>query len=138
MQLEESQSSRKKQKADRTTNTATLTEDELQELANVVAKVAQDNLGGISTQQESIAAQVQTHLNQLTTTINEVKHMVDTKAYRTDPNIPRFTPPWEPPIKVLIQTQALDMKEETTIDTDNRTTKIEFSKLLLDEIYIIQ
>ena len=80
---------------------------------------------------------MQTHVNQLTTTINEVKHMVDTKAYRIDPNIPLFTPPWEPPIKVLIQTQALDVKEEINADTDNSTTEIDFSKFLLNEIYII-
>ena len=30
------------------------------------------------------------------------------------------------------------MKEETTIDTNNSTAKIDFSKFLLDEIYIIQ
>ena len=101
-------------------------------------KFTQDNLGGIRAQQESITAQVQTHLNQLTTTINEVKHMVETKAYRIDPNIPLLTPPWEPPIKVLIQTQALDVQEEITIDTDNSTAKIYFSKLLLDEIHVIQ
>ena len=64
--------------------------------------------------------------------------MVDTKAYRIDPNIPLLTPPWEPPIKVLIQTHALDVKEETTADTNNSTVEIEFSKFILDKIYIIQ
>ena len=70
--------------------------------------------------------------------INEVKHTVDTKAYHIDPNIPPLTMLWEPPIKVLIHTQALDVKEETTTDTDNTIAKIEFSKLLLDEIHVIQ
>ena len=63
---------------------------------------------------------------------------MDTKAYCIDPNIPLLTPPWEPPIKVLIQTQALNMKEQTTTDVDNSVVEIEFSKFLLDEIYIIQ
>ena len=63
---------------------------------------------------------------------------MDTKSCRIDPNIPLLTPPWEPPIKVLIQTQAIDMKEETTVDVDNSTTEIDLSNFLLDEIYIIQ
>ena len=63
---------------------------------------------------------------------------MDTKAYHIDPNIPLLTTLWEPPIKVLIQMQALDVKEETTADTDNSNTEIEFSKLLLDEIHVIQ
>ena len=63
---------------------------------------------------------------------------MDTKAYRIDPNIPLLTLPWEPPIKVLIEMHALDVKEEKTIDIDNSTTKIDFSKLLLDEIHVIQ
>ena len=63
---------------------------------------------------------------------------MDTKAYRIDLNIPLLTPSWEPPIKVLIQTHALDVKEETTADTDNSTVEIDFSKLLLDNIHVIQ
>ena len=30
------------------------------------------------------------------------------------------------------------MKEETTIDTNNSTAKIDFSKFVLDKLYIIQ
>ena len=60
---EEGQLSRKKQKVDKTTNTNTLIEDELQELASAVVKFAQYNIGDIRSQQESIAAKVHTHLN---------------------------------------------------------------------------
>ena len=55
VQPKEGQSSWKKQKEDKTINTTTLTKDELQEFASAVAKVVQDNLGGIRAQQESTA-----------------------------------------------------------------------------------
>ena len=64
--------------------------------------------------------------------------MVYTKSYHINPNIPFLTPPRVPPIKVLIQTQTLEVKEETTVDTEKSTTEIDFSKLLLNEIYTIQ
>ena len=56
VQQEEGHSSHKKQKADKTMNTNTLTEDDLQELANVFAKVMQDNLASLNMQQVNIAS----------------------------------------------------------------------------------
>ena len=47
VQPEEAQSLQKKQKVERRENTTTLTEDELQELANAMVKFVQYNLGGI-------------------------------------------------------------------------------------------
>ena len=55
-----------------------------------------------------------------------MKDTVDTKEYRIDPNIPLLTPPWG--TTNLIQTQELEVKEETTTDTDKSTTEIDFSK----------
>ena len=63
---------------------------------------------------------------------------METKSYRIDPNIPLLTPLWETPIKVLIHAWTLELKEETITDTDNKIIEIDFYKLLLDKIYVIQ
>ena len=128
----------KKWKANRVASTNALNEDELQESATAMENLVQDNLDGLRTQQANVASQVQIQLNQLTTTLNEVKQMMDTMEYRIDPNIPLLTMPWEPPIKVIIQAHAIEVKEETTAETKNNTAEIDFSKFLLDDLYIIQ
>ena len=102
VQPEEGHSSRKKQKADKMENTTILTEDELQELSNVVKKVAQDNLHDMMAQKASIANQVQDHLNKLKTVVSDVKDTMEAETYGIDPNIPLVTPTLVPPIKVLI------------------------------------
>ena len=130
--------SRKKQKSDKTMNTTILTEDDLQELSNTVKKVAQDNLRDIMAQQVSIANQVQGHLNKLTTAINDIKDTVEVETYGVDPNVPLVTPMLVPAIKVLIQKQALEANEETSVGTSDNNAKIDFSKFLLEDFYIVQ
>ena len=118
-------------------STTTLTEDELQELANAVTKVAQDNLGGLRAQQVSIATQVQDHLNKLTVAINDIKDTMEAETYGTDPSMPLVTLTLVPLIKVLIQMQALEVNEETSTGTGDNSAEIDFSKLLLEEVYSI-
>ena len=102
-QQEEGHLSHKKQKANITRNTNTLTEDDVQELVNAVAKVAQDNLASLRTQQLNIATKVEGHLNKLIEAIQDVKATMEAKTYGVDPSVPLVTPTLVPPIRVLIQ-----------------------------------
>ena len=78
-------------------------------------------------QQVSIANQVQDHL----------KDTLEAETYGAYPRMPLVTPTLVPPIKVLIQKQELEANEETSIGTGDNSTKIDFSKFLLEEIYSI-
>ena len=93
----------KKHKADRTLNMNTLNEDDLQELANVVAKVTQDNFASLNMQQVNIATQVEGHLNKLIEPIQDVKAIVEVETYGVDPSIPLVTPKLVLPVRVVIQ-----------------------------------
>ena len=77
----EGHSSRKKQKYDRIVNMSTLTEDDVQKLADTVAKVTQDNLSSIRMQQLIISTQVKGHLNKLIEAIQDVKATMEAKTY---------------------------------------------------------
>ena len=121
VQPKEGHSSQKKQKADKTTNTTILTEDELQELTNVVKKVAQDNLSNLRAQQVRIATHVQDHLNKLTAAINDIKDTVEVETNGVDPSVPLITLMLVPPIKVLIQRQELETNKETSVGPSDKS-----------------
>ena len=86
----------------------------MQELVNIVAKVAQDNLTNLRAQQVRITTQVQDHLNKLKMTINDIKDTVEAKTYGADPNVPLITPMVVSSIKLLIERQTLGANEETS------------------------
>ena len=65
-----------------------MTKDDVEELIATVAKVVQDNLASLNTQQANIAKKVGDHLNKLIDAINEVKATVEAKTYGVDPNVP--------------------------------------------------
>ena len=98
----------KKQNVGRTTNTNTLNEDDLQELVDVVAKVAQYNLASLNMHQVNIATQVKGHLNKLIEAIHDVKGTVEAETCGVDPSIPLVIPALVPPIKVMIHRKALE------------------------------
>ena len=86
----------------------------------------------------SIANQVQDHLNKLTVDDNDAKDTVEVETYGVDPSMPLVAPTLVPPIKVLIQKQALEATKEESVATTNNNIDIDFSKFLLEEIYRIQ
>ena len=116
----------------------TLTEDDVHELANPIAKVAQDNLATLNIQQVNIADQVGNRLNKLIYAINEVKSTVEAETYSFDPNVTLATPDLVPPIKVKILRRALETVTETSAVDDNSSLQIDFSKLALSEVYKVQ
>ena len=119
-------------------NTNTLTKDYVQELDNAVAKVTQDNLASLRTQQINIATQVEGHLNKLIKAIQDVKATVEADTYGVDPSIPLVTLELVSPIKVMIQRKALEAEAETSAGPDDNNTQIDLSKLALNEVYEIQ
>ena len=77
------------------------------------------------------------HLNKLKVAINDIKDTVEAKTYGVDPSVPLITPTFVPPIKVLIQKQALGANEEKSIGPCDNSTEIDFSELLLEKFYSI-
>ena len=114
----------------------TLTEDDVHELANVIAKVPQDSLSPLKTQQVRIANQVGNHLNKLIESINEVKATVEADTCGVDPNVPLATPKLVLPIKVNILRRALETETKTSALDDS--LQIVFSKLGLSEVDEVQ
>ena len=82
----------KKREENKNSSTTTSNEDDVHELANVVAKVAQYSLATLDIQQVNIVDQVGNHLNKLMDAINEVKATVEAETYGVDPNVPLATP----------------------------------------------
>ena len=132
VQQEEGQLSRKNHKSDRMVNTNTLTEDDPQELANIVAKFVQDNLANLRMQQLNIATQVQDHLIKLIEALQDVKGTVEAETYCVDPNVSLVTPALVSSIKVVIQRQELEADTETSAGSNDNSVQIDFSKLALE------
>ena len=116
----------------------TLTEDDLQKHVDVVAKVAQDNLTSLRTQQLNIATQVEGHLNKLIEAIQDVKITMEAETYGVDPSVLLVTPLLVSSIKVVIQRHALEEDVDISIGYDDHNAQIDFSKLSLEEVYNIQ
>ena len=70
--------------------------------------------------------------------INNVKDTVEDETYGIDPSVPLVAPTLVPPIKVIIQKQALEVNEETSAGASDNNIEMEFSGLLLEDIYSIQ
>ena len=79
-----------------------MTEDDVQELENVVAEVAKKSLKVLNMQQENVVGQVSEHLNKLIEAINDVKATIEAETYGMDPNVPLVTQELVSPIKVQI------------------------------------
>ena len=80
-----------------------MTEDDLQELVDTVAKVTQDNLATLRMRQLNIATQFECHLNKFIEAIQDVKAIMEAETYGIDPSILLVKLPLVPPIKVVIQ-----------------------------------
>ena len=63
---------------------------------------------------------------------------MEAETYGVDTSIPLVEPALVPPIKVLIQRQALEEDVETSAGPDDDSTQIELSKIALNEFYEIQ
>ena len=106
-----------------------------------VAKVAQDNLANLKTQQASIAEKVGGHLNKLIEAINGVKATVEAETYGVDPNVQVVTPQLVMPIKVTIESSSLEtrigLSAFENVVNEFSTLQLDFSKMPLNEVYEI-
>ena len=75
---------RKKKKYDKTTHIVSLDKEDIGLLVDVVAKVTETSLEGLSTQQMQVANKIAEHVNKITDAINEVKTIVEAETYGVD------------------------------------------------------
>ena len=88
----------------------TLTKDDVQELAGIVAEVAKKILEVLNTQQVKLSVQVFEHLNKFIDAINNVKTTIEVDTYGMDPSVSLVTLELVPPIKVQIHGGAMETR----------------------------
>ena len=81
-------------------------------------------------------------MNKLIDAINEVKATVEAETYDVDPNVQVVPPQLVPPVKVTIQTSALEIGTSPStfenVVNEFATLQLDFSKLPLIEVYEVQ